>query len=477
LRNTRFTRRQALKAGLGLGALAGGPGCGAPPNRCAPAPALAPGALLAAVDTIVVVMMENRSFDHMLGGLALDPTYPAAARIDGLTGREANPDWAGGAVPVNALGGDFSINPKHDWDSARACWNGGRNDGFVRVNTGDDVSQVMAYHVRATLPVLFALADEHTVCDRWFSSVMGPTWPNRFYLHAATAEGRKDNVPMGLSAPPTIWEQMAVRCLPAKNYYAGALPWYSAAFPSKSFSGNDAMVPEPIDHFFADAAAGTLPCFALVDPDFEVNDGHPPHDLALAEAFLGSIYRALVASPQWPRAMLVVTFDEHGGFYDHVAPTTVPDADAAFSQLGFRVPALVAGPSVRRGAVVSTPFEHVSVLATLRARFGVASLNPRMAAASDLSTCLDPELAAAAAAPAAPGDGGVAVRAPLPPTTALSASRTLAAPLHATSQREVHALAEAGRVPRAHIDPRPPEERVRAWLRHAQELEAVRVIA
>jgi len=270
-------------------------------------------------------------------------------------------------------------------------------------------------------------------------------------------------LPMGLSPPPTIWERMADRCWTAKNYYSSKLPWYSLAFPAKSFSGDDPLTPETLDHFYADAAAGTLPNLAIIDPDFEANDGHPPHDLALCEAFVASVYRAMAESPQWSRSLLVVNFDEHGGFYDHVAPPETDDPNPEFRQLGFRVPAIVVGPTVRRGAVVSTPFEHVSIAATLRTRFGIASLGRRMDAANDLSSCLDPD--------------AVVAPAPSLPTVALSESRTLRAPLRATSQPEMHALADAHGIPHGRFDRRSGEERVAAWLRHAHALESIRVIA
>ena len=305
-----------------------------------------------------------------------------------------------------------------------------------------------------------------SVCDRWFSSVMGPTWPNRFYLHAGTAGGHKTNLPMGLSPPPTIWERMADRCWSAKNYYSSRLPWYSLAFPANALSGDDAVTPETLDHYYRDAAAGQLPNLSIIDPDFEANDGHPPHDLALCEAFVASIYRALAESRHWSTSLLVVLFDEHGGFFDHVPPPLIDDPDPEFRQLGFRVPAIVAGPLVRRGAVVSTTFDHVSIAATLKTRFGIASLGRRMDATADLSSCLDPAL-----------QPGIARPAPVMPAVALSESRVLRAPLRATSQPELHALAQARGVPGGHFDRRSGEERVKAWLRHAHALESIRVIA
>ncbi|HVU53365.1 MAG TPA: alkaline phosphatase family protein [Polyangia bacterium] len=492
-RKPSLTRRQALKAACrGLGGLAvaasleGLEGCGAMPNnRClqggaaaaaadggaAPSPSLATArGLLAGVDHLVVVFMENRSFDHFLGGLSLDAAYPAARALDGIKGDEQNPDGAGQMVKMSLLSGNGTYNPRHDWLSSRVAWNNGQNDGFVRANADQglaDDSQVMTYLDRGHLPFCYGLAGQSTLCERWFSSVMGPTWPNRFYMHAATSNGQTGNLPMGLDAADTIWDRLAEQCLAGKNYYAGGVPWYSVAFPSKSFSGNDAMTPEPIDGFFRDAASGNLPPFSLVDPDFEVNDAHPPHDLALAEAFLSSVHRALVNGPAWARTMLVITFDEHGGFYDHVAPPTTVDADADFRQLGFRVPALVAGPMVRAGRVVSTPFEHVSVAATLRARFGIRSLNARMDAANDLSSCVDPALASAPPA---------STSAALLPAVELAGTLARGGALHRTSQPEVHRLARRGGTPLHHLDLRSPYERVSSWLRRAQELEAVRVV-
>ncbi len=468
-RTDQLTRRAALKLGLGAGAFALGlDACGSGADRCPPGPVAAGAAAgpLSGIDTIVVVMMENRSFDHLFGALATDPSYPGAKVVDGLTGTETNLDSAGLPVTVNLAPAEISkLDPKHDWVSSHRAFNGGRNDGFVIVNPGANQAEVMSYHQRATAPFLYSLCDQYAVCDRWFSSVMGPTWPNRYYLHAATAAGHKTNLPMGLNPPPTVWQRLAERCVPASYYYAGSVPWYSVTFPANSFSGNDAVAPQTIDHFFTDAARGALPSFSIIDPDFNVNDGHPPFDFSLAEAFLSSIHRALMASVHWPRALLVIMFDEHGGYYDHVPPPTVPDSDPDFRQIGFRVPAVVVGPQVRPGAVVSTPYEHVSILATLATRFGIASLGPRMDAAADLSACIDPDRASVMAPAAA-----------LPPTIEIPASVIRSAPFRPTSQPELEALARAGGVPAHHVDPRGPDERLQAWLRHAQALEAVRVI-
>jgi phospholipase C len=469
------SRREVIKhLGLGLGAAAvTGAGCIPPANRCAGGPGstpaagapLPPGGPLAGIDTFVVVMMENRSFDNGLGALRMDRSYPGAATVDGLSGQETNQDPEGLIVSPWKLTGAERWMPTHAWQASHQAYDGGLNDGFIRTNTGPDRNQVMGYFDRERIPLHYALADRFTVCDRWFASAMGPTWPNRFYLHAATSQGRRENLPIGFDGPATIWERMADRCQATRNYFAGPFPWYAAAFPAKATSGNDAVVPARIGQFYADALSGNLPPFSIIDPDFLSNDGHPIHDIALAEAFLASIYRAMAESPQWKRSLLVITYDEHGGFFDHVAPPATADPRPDFRQLGFRVPALLIGPQVWQGKVVSTPFEHVSVAATLAARFGIESLGERMDAARDLSSCIDPERLNAPAA------------APLDlPRVRLTRAQTRAALGRPTSQRELEQALADGRIPERMVDPRSTEARLRGWLRWGEELEAVRVV-
>jgi phospholipase C len=426
-----------------------------------------PGGLLSNIEAIVVVMLENRSFDHHLGSLRSDREYPSAGTVDGLRGGESNPDTDGRLVQSwRMTGNEPRYVPTHHWVTSREAYRGGNNDGFVKVNPGDGRVQVMGYHDRELLPVQYALADEFTVCDRWFASVMGPTWPNRFYLQATTSEGRRENHPIGFGGPPTLWERMAERCRSTRNYFAAPAPWYAAAFPAKAFSGNDAVIPARIEQFFRDARTGNQPEFSIIDPDFFGGDGHPMHDLQLSEVFLSSIYRAMAESPQWKRSLLVITYDEHGGFYDHVAPGTTADPRPEFTQLGFRVPALVIGPTVRHGQVVSTPFEHASVAATLAARYGIESLGPRMDAARDLSSCIDP---ARVNDPAPPPRAA-------PPRLEVSQAQVTAALHQAPSQKELADAVDEHRVPEAMVDPRSHEERVDGWLRYAQELDAVRVV-
>jgi phospholipase C len=425
-------------AGSGADAAAGPPDAGppdagppdaGPPDLCEEPGVLSPEELLAPIDTIVVLMMENRSFDHYLGTLRL----LEGRDIDGLTGSEWNPAPDGTPVPIFQLDDFTPEDPPHGWDACHEQWNGGLNDGFVRAHAGASQEQVMGYHVRAQLPATHELADAFAVCDRWFCSLLGPTWPNRFYLHGGTSGGQQGNLPvLGFQS---ILEVLDDAGISNRNYFHD-LAWASGGyFRLTGLAG--------IESFFDDAAAGTLPQLAIIDPKFVnpgANDDHPDHDIQLGQALIASVYAALAASPQWPRCLFVLTYDEHGGFYDHVAPPTTVDDEPGFEQLGFRVPSIVAGPYVRPGCVVRTTFEHTSVISTLTRRFGLSPLNPRVAATADLSSCLSPTLVMGRTPRPAPRIAPVTIS-----RARLAANATRRTPSH----RELALLADRGEIPRA----------------------------
>jgi len=325
--------------------------------------------------------MENRSFDNYLGSLQM----LESRSVDGLTGNESNPAPDGGSVLVHQLNTFTPEDPPHNWDACHAQFNAGLNDGFVREHAGASQDDVMGYHTRSQLPITYALADAGAVCDRYFCSLLGPTWPNRFYLHAASSNGGKSNLPqLGLSSK-SIWARLNDANISNKNYYHD-LAWAIGGFGK--LSGNAG-----IDTFFSDVMSGDLPQFSLIDPQFfgvGANDDHPDHDVQLGQVLIGTIFRALAESPIWQRCLFVITYDEHGGFYDHVAPPKTTDERAEFQQLGFRVPSLVLGPHVRRGCTVSAQLEHASLAKTLATRFGIPELNARVSATADFSSCIDP---------------------------------------------------------------------------------------
>lgn len=403
---------------------------GEPVDECV-ASGLAPEELLAPIDTIVVVMMENRSLDHYFGSAA----FREDLAVNGLTGRETNPRIDGSPVQVFNLTNLQPADPPHGWDACHLQWNLGANDGFViehELEHPESFAEVMGYHVRSQLPVLYALADEYVLFDHWYASVMGPTWPNRFYLHAASSGGMQSNSPsLGLT---TVWDLLADAGLSHANYYSDlAWAWGGFANPGLGYTNS-------IDEFFAAAQAGTLPAFSIVDPNFGIlpggeggNDDHPSHDITLGQIFLASVYQALANSPQWGRCLLIITYDEHGGFYDHVSPPSTVDALPEFQQLGFRVPSLVVGPFVKRGCVDSTQTEHVSVIATATRRFGLPAINERVTATSDVSSAIDPAYFDAPRPPA--------------PIPQLSVSVSEVLSKRGTGQEELAAMVARGDIP------------------------------
>jgi phospholipase C len=373
-----LSRREFLRAASAAGVVG-----------CAPRSPGEPGR----IDTIVLVMMENRSFDHVFGSRSL----VEGLGVDGLTDAMSNLGPDGEAVSPFIADEPCLADPPHGWSSSRVALAGGTNGGFIQAcyeRYGDTAAAraVMGYQLREHAPVSYALADGYALCDRWFSSVLGPTWPNRMYLHGAQSQGMTGNdLPDGgFYDMLTLWDRLDEVGVPWAYYYS-SLPYISLF---QRFNTRPEL--QRIDAFFEAAAAGTLPPVVMVEPMFGINDDHPPANPALGQVFLASIHEALAQSPQWERSLLVITYDEAGGFFDHVAPGTAPDdrADAGFNQLGFRVPTMVAGPWVRPG-VSSTPLDHTSVLAYLSRVHGFAPLTARDAAANDLSSLIDAERLAA----------------------------------------------------------------------------------
>lgn len=422
-----ITRRGALRR---MGALAGAAltaphfvGCG---------DAAAPGS----ITHIVVVMMENRSYDHYLGARRLLENRLGDGLLDGM----ANLDLDGVARAIYRETAGCVADPPHDWDAARLQLGAGANDGFLRayqMRQGRDVApHVMGYLGRDDLPVIYALADAYSTCDRWFASILGPTWPNRFYLHSAQSGGIRSNEPP-TKLWPTIYDRLDGAGVPWGYYYVD-LPVLVTLGQASQLHGLDA--------FYSDARAGILPPVSMVDPGFFLNDDHPPRHPLLGQQFIASIYNALATSPLWNHSLMVVVYDEHGGFFDHVVPPKAADerAEEGFDQLGFRVPALVCGPYAKRGQVSSVVHDHTSVLRHIETMFDLAPLTLRDAAANDLSDMLDLDRLARGE-PAAP----VSIPAVTIDDAALEAS--CAAPHKPT---ELELLADTGFIPRA-LDLRP----------------------
>jgi phospholipase C len=384
-------RREALKT---IGGLAGAAGLA----KILPACSSGSGSNVDAappsgITTYVYMMMENRSYDHLFGarsmfeGKAGDGPVRTTSMLD--RNDVAVPLWQPDRANL------CDLDPPHGWDALRESWNNGACDLFLKVHQrehdldikkGAMATEPMQYLTRNEVPVSYALADAYTTCDRWFCSVMGPTWPNRFYWHTGQAFGQKSNeLPSQLS--PSIYHRLAAKGIDWAYYYGNI-----AAISKITITDLD-VTPHVhrFQQFLIDAAAGTLPPVVYIDPGFAANDDHPPVHPILGQALISSVYKALAASPQWPNILFVLTYDENGGFYDHVSPPTAPDDRAAegFGQLGFRVPAMVMGPYVKSSYVSSVQYDHTSALRQLENVFGLEALTMRTASANDLTDCID----------------------------------------------------------------------------------------
>jgi phospholipase C len=375
--------RRAL-VGAAAAAAAGGAGPLANIARAAlRAPAALPSPAHSGIDHVVVVMMENRSFDHIMGWL------PGA---DGKQAGLSYTDAAGVSHPTFPLAPDFQgcayNDPDHSYDGSRVAWDNGACDGWLRAGKNDAFS--IGYYRQADLPFLGKAAPAFTTCDRYFAPILAPTFPNRFYLHAGVTD-RLDNA-FTRNYSPTIWDRLAAARLRG-GYYCGNVN-FLLLWNQKYNS-----ITHDYKRFYADCKTGKLPAFSLVDPNYTLddtgpesgigNDDHPHSDIRAGEYFLSTVYNAVIQSPAWPRTLLIITFDEWGGFFEHVPPPAAPDVDPRFTQRGFRIPCLLISPFAHRGKVAHGVYDHTSILKLVEWRWGLKPLSVRDRAADNLATALD----------------------------------------------------------------------------------------
>jgi phospholipase C len=427
------------------------------------------------IDHFVVLMLENRSFDSMLG--MLGKYYEKPEMFDGLTGSESNLDADGRVVSVTNVRGttdDLAIptsNPAEKWMDTNEQLFGLHTleppttpptmDGFVKSYMRyskplqpRDPSHTMHFFTPQQVPVLSRLALEFAVCDRWFASVPSQTWPNRYFLHTGTAKdaanpsatGYEDNRYEYSAAPlfasgswwswltswlavfipyfepetlafssPTIFARLDKANLknPWKLYYADFLhastirDVVSQMARESHFWATKRIV--HFDEFLKDCKNGSLPHYAFIEPAYFLgpkNDQHPPKSIGPGEELIATVYNALRTGPQsqWLSTILIIIYDEHGGTYDHVPPTLAVPPDAIntspfnFDRYGLRVPAVIVSPYVRPRTVLRPPagaqypFDHTSIIATLRKRFSLGGpLSKRDEVAPDLESVLNLE--------------------------------------------------------------------------------------
>jgi phospholipase C len=358
---------------------------------------------------IVVLMEENRPFDHLFGWAS------DLLGVNGLTGEEYNL-----VDPENPSSEKIYVSDKapllNDCDpnhgvpattsklfSTSASQISGVPDmgGFVAFensSTALNYCNVMQGFPPSKVPVLTSLAQNYAIMDRFFASVPGPTWPNRMFALSGTSAGSTStsiwyhNEPGKLYPQKTFYDQIEESGNTWKNYFNDT-PW-ELILEKVAHSPHNL---HPLDQFYADAKAGTLPSFSWINPRSGMNvttgvgsnDQHPDHDVSAGEQYYKDIYEALRASPAWEDTLFIVTYDEHGGFYDHVVPPTVniptpgdgeaayPDTGFKFDRLGIRVPTLLISPWIKAGTVISSPpssgmpasnseYDLTSIIATAR---------------------------------------------------------------------------------------------------------------
>ena len=416
---------------------------------------------LAAIEHVVVLMLENRSFDHMLGFLYPGNVSPSGQPFDGLTGTESNPGSNGQPVTVfriepttpNAYympGADPGEGYMATNDQLYGNDNGpasagvaATGQGFVAnyaytlgweaqesaswpVVSGTVEGDIMGCFTPEALPVLSALAKGYAVCDQWFASVPTETLPNRAFACAATSQGHMDDKTHTFSSP-TIFGLLGAANLGWAVYGYDAEPLTKDTFTQ--ITSADASHFGQFTDFQAAAAAGTLPAYTFVEPSWSStgNSQHPNYDVALGEQLIHDVYEALRAGPGWPGTLLVITYDEHGGCYDHVPPpwgAVPPDNDTGefsfgFDRFGVRVPTVLVSPLIAPGTVYrapagGTPLDHTSVLKTVEQRWNLAALTARDAAAPGfgdvltLSTPRTDDVLAGVTVPVSSGPGPAA---------------------------------------------------------------------
>jgi phospholipase C len=382
------------------------------------------------IDHIVELMLENRSFDQMLGFLYKDGgnKSPAGDDFDGLTGNEWNPDDLGRQIkvyPINASDphpylmpgadpgeGFYNTNYQlYSTDDAqpRAVPD---NKGFVLnfkaaiasdlakqykdTLPGTESSQIMGMYTPELLPILSGLARGYAVCDSWFSSVPTMTMPNRAFALAGTSQGHLDDTPK-IYTCPSIFGRLSDKKIDWAAFGYNRDPYVQLDFPDTQ-SADESHFGHFRD-FRERAAAGTLPAFTFLEPSWDAtgNSQHPNYDVSLGEQLIHDTYYALRNGKNWASTLLIITYDEHGGNYDHVAPPSgaTPPADGTVGEYGFgfdrfgvRVPAVLVSPLITAGTVFRASggvIDHTSVLRTIHDRWGTAPLTQRDKAAASLA--------------------------------------------------------------------------------------------
>jgi phospholipase C len=351
------------------------------------------------IDHIVVLMLENHSFDNILG--MLPHKVRARRSLDGLpvsrsgTQLSVNVDLSGKPVRAQHAPSPCQLPtvPSQSWDASHLSYGGGRNDGFVKASG----PTAMWFWDDKDLPFTYSLATQFPVGERYFGSCLGQTYPNRRYLITASSDGIIATDGKTFSVPAangTIFDRLDRHGVSWRNYYENlpatlVVPGVLTSARSKRFA--------KISQFFADARAGKLPAVSFVDPQFGIRSEENPQDVQFGERFVARVVRAAMKSPNWKKMALFVTYDEHGGYYDHVPPPRAVKPDStgpllapgqtpgAFDRYGFRVPLIAVSPYSRPRYVSSVVQDHTSILRFIERKWNIGALTFRDANAHDMT--------------------------------------------------------------------------------------------
>jgi phospholipase C len=358
------------------------------------------------IDHVVVLMMENHSADNYLAQLSAQgqPDYEA----EPTTGNPDPTNPSGPAiVPFHKTNYCEVKDLDHSWNGTHNEYDGGAMDGFTAANadpldpTG---SRAMGYYDETDVPFYYGMYNTFATGDRYFASALTQTFPNRLFLLAGTSFGHIRNDGFALTQK-SIFEELDAHLVSWK-IYASQYPLSYGSLFFKYVSDRSAQHVFPISQYYTDLANGQLPNVSFVDPQLVEepnveNDEHPPADVQLGQKFSSDVINGLMASPEWPTSALFFTYDEHGGYYDHVPPPeAVPpdniapllqpgDVNAAFDRYGIRVPVAVVSPYAKSHFVSHVVHDHTSILSFIEYRFGLPALTARDAAADPMLEFFD----------------------------------------------------------------------------------------
>jgi phospholipase C len=361
-----------------------------------PRPGLAAGTdQVPEIEHIVVVMMENHSFDNIVGTIGRGDGFTIGANGQPTA---KNPDGQGNDVHAFHMPTECqTLGVRNDWTAAHEAYDGGTCQGFVTSST----PEAMGYFTKADLPFTCGMAGSFPLADRYFCSVMGQTYPNRRYLISGTSLGLiNDTFPVELPPNGVIYQQFDKHGITWRDYYTDT-PTLGVYIQYLEEGNPLAKGVVKIDEFYADAAAGNLPSYCLVEPNYDESSEEDPQDIQFGDQFMAKVVNAVMSSPNWSKTMLIWTYDEHGGYYDHVPPPpAIPpddippnlapgDPPGSFNQYGFRVPAGVVSPYAKKDFVSHTIYDHTSILKTIEEKWNLPALTRRDANANSLFDMMD----------------------------------------------------------------------------------------